>query len=269
VWFQTYQYRISGLDRPYLAQKILDECHSAGEFLRIVMDEVARQQAVPRWAVWGPDNLLHIPEITKTIPNALFLHMIRDGRDVALSMFKKGWIRPFPWDRKRGLIAAALHWRWKVERGRHYGQKVGQRYLEIHFEDLVCRPIETLTRIGRFVRHEFDYQRIRQTSMGTLRQPNSTFKGVDSKLASNPVGRWRKYLSESEVSELESIIGPLLAELGYPLEFQKESARGLPLKLMQGLYPCFYDFKEWLRMKTPLGRFVSTSRLRFDDAAPR
>jgi len=105
--------------------------------------------------------------------------------------------------------------------------------------------------------------------MGALRQPNSTFKGVDGTMTSDPVGRWRKYLSESEIAQLEGIIGPLLADLGYPLEFPKQSARGLPLKVMQDLYPRFYDLKEWLKMKTPLGRFVSTTRLRFDDAVPQ
>ena len=40
------------------------------------------------------------PEIKRQIPNALVVHIIRDGRDVALSYVKQGSAYPFPWDRK-------------------------------------------------------------------------------------------------------------------------------------------------------------------------
>lgn len=265
VWFRSYQYHISGLDRTLFEKEILEECHDAGDFLRILMDKITLQQGAERWVVWGPDNLLHIPEIARTIPTALFVHVIRDGRDVALSMSKEGWIRPFPWDRKGSLLVAALHWRWKLERGRYFGRQVGPRYLEIRFEDLVCRPQETLAEVGRFIGHEFDYERIMNTPMGALRQPNSTFKGSDGKPTSDPVGRWRKHLSQSDAVRLESVIGSLLQDLGYPLEFPAKQAERFSLKLMQTLYPAFFDVKEWLKMKTPVGRLVSTSRLRFDD----
>jgi hypothetical protein len=45
----------------------------------------AREQGVRRWADNTPFHLLYIEEIKKTIPNAQFVHMIRDGRDVAMS----------------------------------------------------------------------------------------------------------------------------------------------------------------------------------------
>jgi hypothetical protein len=269
VWFRTYQFYLSGLNRQYLEEKILDRCRNAGDFLAIVMDEIALQQGVERWAVWGPDNLLHIPEIARTIPNALFVHVIRDGRDVALSMCKEGWIRPFPWDRKRSLLAAGLHWKWKVERGRQFGKQIRERYLEIHFEDLVRKSTETLSNVGRFIGYEFDYDQIKKAPIGAVAEPNSTFKRPDGRPTSDPVGRWRKYLSRWDAAQLESVIGPLLEDLGYPLEFPPEQAPDLSVKLMQRLYPAFFDLKEWLRMRTPMGKFVSTSRLRFNDVVPR
>jgi sulfotransferase family protein len=267
VWFKSYQYRLSGLDRSLIEEKILEHCHNAGDFLTIVMNEIALRQGVERWAVWGPDNLLYIPVIARTVPGALFLHIIRDGRDVALSMNKKGFIRPFPWDKQRSLLAAALHWKWKVERGRQAGRQIPQRYLEIHFEDLVCKTRETLAEIGRFIGHDLDFERIQKQPIGTVRRPNSTFKGDDGKLTSDPVGRWKTHLSKKEIAQLESLIGPVLTELGYELEFPSaESAEemGIRVKLMKSLYPAFFELKEWLKMKTPFGRFVNVSRLQFD-----
>jgi hypothetical protein len=269
VWFRSYQYRLSGLDRNFIERKILAECHSNGDFLRIVMNEIALHQGVERWAVSGPDNLLYIPAIARMIPDALFIHMIRDGRDVALSMSKEGWIRPFPWDRERSLLVAALHWKWKVERGRRFGRQIMHRYLEIHFEDLVSRTTNTLADIGRFIGHDFDYEQIQRASIGTLRKPNSTFRGADGALASSPVERWKTYLTKSDIVRVESVIGPMLEELGYPLEFPAVHSRDLSVKLMKGLYPAFFDFKEWLKAKTPFGRLVSTNRLRFNDVVPQ
>jgi Sulfotransferase family len=266
VWFRSYQYRLSGLDRSSLERTILAECHSNGDFLRIVMEHVTLQQGAKRWAVWGPDNLLHIPSIAHTIPNALFIHVIRDGRDVALSLSKEGWIRPFPWDRGRRLLVAALHWKWKVERGRQFGRHIPSRYLEIRFEDLVTRAPETLANIGRFIGHQFDYGQIQKRSIGTLSKPNSTFVGTEDKLTFNPVGRWKNHLTMLQIANLESIIGSLLDELGYPLEFARTQPGELHLMLMSGLYPAFFGLKEWLKSRTILGRLISTNRLRFSDA---
>ena len=64
--------------------------------MRIVMGEMARQQGVERWADCTPDHLLYLAEIKKAIPEALVIHILRDGRDVALSLDKQRWIRPFP-----------------------------------------------------------------------------------------------------------------------------------------------------------------------------
>ncbi len=48
-------------------------------------------------AVWGPDNLLLMRWIKRELPDARFVHMVRDGRDVALSIWTQSWIRSFPW----------------------------------------------------------------------------------------------------------------------------------------------------------------------------
>jgi hypothetical protein len=268
VWFKSHQFRLSKLDRNLIEEKILRDCHNAGDFLNIVMSEVAHLQGMERWVVWGPDNLLHIPAIARTLPTALFLHIIRDGRDVAHSMNTKGFIRPFPWDKQRSLLVAALHWKWKVERGRHDGRQIPHRYLEIHFEDLVRRPRETMAEIGGFIGHDLDYDRIQKAPIGVVRTPNSTFKGPDGKPTSDPVGRWRTHLSKAEVVQIESAAGSLLRELGYELEFPAERPGGFPVKVMKHLYPAFFDLKEWLKIETPFGRLVSTKRLRFD-ATPK
>lgn len=264
VWFKSYQFRLSKLDGRLIEEKILRDCHSAGDFLTIVMNELARLQGAERWAAWGPDNLLYIPLIARTVPGAIFLHIIRDGRDVALSMNEKRFIHPFPWDRQRSLLVAALHWKWKVERGRAAGRDIPNRYMEIRFENLVRRTRETLQQIGAFIGHDLDYERIQRVAIGTVGRPNSTFEGADGRPTSEPVGRWKSFMSKAEVEQVESILGPLLDDLGYPLEFPVAGSRELAAKFMRVSYPAFFDLKEWLKMQTPFGRFVNTNRLQFN-----
>ena len=261
VWLQSYMCDASGLNHDYIKNKILSECKSTGHFLRILMEEVAHAQGVDRWAVWGPDNLLYMPWIKQELPDAVFIHMIRDGRDVAVSLNKEGWIRPFPWDRRRSLLVAALHWQWKVTRGRQLGRRVLPDYLEVRFEDLVARNRETLAEIGSFIGHDLDYDRIKDTAIGTLTDPNSSFK-AGREATYGPIGRWKQLLSSEDIARIESLISSLLEELGYPISASSPIPPSFERWIMQALYPRYFDTKQWLKLHTPLGRFVRTDRLR-------
>src|SRR5947199_4315446 len=107
-WLKSKLFQVSGLDASAISDKILRDCHGAGDFLRIVMEETARVQGVERWADSTPDHLLYIREIKREIPDALFVHIIRDGRDVALSYAKQGWAYPFPWTRNQQLAVERM-----------------------------------------------------------------------------------------------------------------------------------------------------------------
>jgi len=150
-WLRSRQFRRSGLDASKITEKVVRSVRNHGDFLRAVMEEMAQAGGFARWAVWGPDNLLHIPTIKQQIPDALFIHVIRDGRDVAVALNKKQFIRPLPWDGEHRLLVSGLHWMWKVRQGRRYGRGAGEDYMEIRFEDLVLQPRAALARIGAFI----------------------------------------------------------------------------------------------------------------------
>jgi hypothetical protein len=261
TWLRSKMYRISGLEQNSIRDKILNECQSRGDFLRILMGEVARSQGLSRWAVWGPDNLLCMTSIKAEIPDALFIHVIRDGRDVALSMHREGWIEPFPWDRRRGLLIAALHWKWKVERGIESGRSLGAGYLEVRFEDLVLKPQATLARISRFIAQDLDACEIRQRSIGTLAEPNSTFQEEVQANSLQPVERWRHLMSAGELGMVESSIGHLLQRLGYTLSTGEIARSCFQQRLADVLYSRYFDTKQWLKLHTVLGRMTSVERL--------
>src|ERR1700692_437216 len=109
MWMRSKGFARAGVEAGPLSSKLLAECRNGGDFMRIVMDEIAQSQGVPRWAVYDPDSVLHIAQIKRDLPDAVFVHIIRDGRAIALSLMKMQGFRPFPWSRQsRGLLETAL-----------------------------------------------------------------------------------------------------------------------------------------------------------------
>jgi len=109
------------------------------------MDAVAASQEVPRWVLYDPDNVLPHRAAEGLHSQRAFLHIIRDGRDIALSLKKMGGFRPLPWDgsETRSLVATALYWEWMVRNGHEHGSRFPSDYMEIHYEDLITQPRET------------------------------------------------------------------------------------------------------------------------------
>src|SRR5438270_2319026 len=180
AWRSSPLFAKSGLDAHQLDAEVITKCTNGGDFLRIMMEAMARQQGVERWADCTPDHLLYLDRIKETIPDALIVHIIRDGRDVALSLEKQGWIRPLPWDQGKELQAAALYWEWIVNTGRAHGRALGADYKEVRYEDLVDDPNATLAGLGEFIGQKLDYSEIERVGIGSVSQPNTSF-GKDAR----------------------------------------------------------------------------------------
>ncbi len=261
AWLRSKLFHRTGLTPEEIEPKILDDCRNAGDFLRIVMETIAHKQGVERWAECTPLHLLYLPLIKRFFPDALIIHIIRDGRDVAVSLNKIGWIRPYPWDKARSVVAAGLFWRWIVAKGRRHGRLFGANYREVHYEDLVNTPRETLAELGRFIDHDLDYDRIQQVALGSLQSPNSSFRD-EAKQDFSPVGRWKSTLSPAQIIELESAIGDLLVETGYdPITPRRELSPSANVQLMKLVYPNVFDMKLWLKSNTPLARTAAIGRM--------
>jgi hypothetical protein len=268
TWLRSKGFRRTGLDAAELSARILNECSTGGDFIRVVMDAVARSQQVQRWAVYDPDNVLHVERVKRDIPNALFVHIIRDGRDIALSLKKMGGFTPLPWDRNQtaSLVATSLYWEWMVHRGRAHGRKFPADYIEIRYEDLITKPHETLLKLGGFLDHDLDYDRIQRAGLGRLSETNSSFREEGAKEKINPLGRWKERLARADVAAIEATVGDCLQEHGYELSLPaSERRRGLRQSWMRGMYPAFLGSKLWLKLHTPVGRFASMSALDLEE----
>jgi Sulfotransferase family len=265
VWLRSKLFRVSGLEAGEIRGKILAQCRGGGDFLRIVMEEIAQKQGVRRWADCTPDHLLSMEEIKRDIPEALFIHIIRDGRDVALSYVQQKWSHPLPWDRDDGLAVAALYWEWVVREGRAQGARLGADYREVRFEELITNPRQTLAELSSFIDHDLDYDKIQEAGIGSVSRPNSSFSGEASENF-NPVARWKIKMSAEEIARLEQIIGDLLLELGYGLGAGNRLSRDLRARRLRATYLPMFEAKNWMK-KTPLGRLVGLNLLEVESAS--
>jgi hypothetical protein len=253
-----YLGKVPGLDVEPLARRALAAAENPAAFLPRLMEEITRTQGMERWLEATPPHVLYMDEITRAVPDALFVHVIRDGRDCALSSDGQHWIATLPWDRAHRTGVAALYWEWMVRSGRRWGRAHPDRYIEVRFEDLVGRPGDTLAAIGRFIDHDLDYDRVLANPVHSLKKPNTSFREEHAKGAFNPVGRWKDARASEDVRLCEQLVGPYLEELGYARAFARSGSAWTRARL-RACYMGYFKTKHLLKAHTPLGRIMTST----------
>jgi hypothetical protein len=81
-WLRTRHFEMSGLDAAELTRRVVNDCRSTGDFLRVFMQMIADAQGVARWSDCTPAHVAHLARIKAEIPDARVIHVIRDGRVV-------------------------------------------------------------------------------------------------------------------------------------------------------------------------------------------
>ena len=168
--------------------------------------------AATRWGDKTPVNTLYMSEIRKLFPRALFIHMLRDGRDVVCSLLS---IDP---PLCSGLREAARRWVVFVRMAMLFGDRYPNQYLEVRYEELVTAPKRQLERICRFLDIDLQKSMLEHHKRGA--KPDDLIRaqhltGALEPIHARSVGRWMREFTPGEVAELERLIGPQLDRMGY------------------------------------------------------
>jgi Sulfotransferase family len=169
-----------------------------------------------------PAYVRWIPALADWFPTARFVHVVRDGRDVCLSLLdpknekKRAQLAAFSTWVDDPVATAALRWEWDVRLGREGGAAVGaDRYLELRYEALVGDPDAACRSLCTFLGLEAREEMVRFHE-GRSRPG----EGRDAKHAWGPVTaglrEWRRDMAAGDRARIEAVAGPLLDELGYP-----------------------------------------------------
>lgn len=204
---------------------LADGTHEKHEMLSIFAGHEAALHGKVRWCEQTPRNVYYIESIRSVFPEARFLQVIRDPRDVLLSQ-KNRWKRrrltdPSKWPR-REMIRQWLNYHpitiLKLWQGanRRVAQYSGQPFFHaFRYEDLLTRPEPTLRRICEFLQIEFTPEMLNVPHVGSsLKADRPAERGLNAA----KVDGWRQGgLSASEIYLCERMAGPLMREFGYEL----------------------------------------------------
>jgi hypothetical protein len=197
------------------------------EGFRIFYRLYAKQQGKPRYGDKTPIYCEHVARIKSILPEARFVHIVRDGRDVSLSL-RRMWFAP-----GQDIRTLALYWQQMVRKARDAGRRSGA-YLEVSYEDLVHNPQPVLETVCRFIEIDFDpamlrywertperlnEHRTRRRTDGTLLVSREQ-RLMQQSLTMRPpqpdrIFRWKEEMTAHERSEFLRIAGDTLDELGY------------------------------------------------------
>lgn len=260
-WGISKQFTRSGMEIGQFQEEARGYCNSYVEFLTFFMNSMAKKQGKKRWAEKTPSHIRHMRELSKAFNNARFIHIIRDGRDVALSRRKLGWIGIRSSDPLKRLLFSAIDWEITVRNGRRTGNKLGHNYLEIRYEDLISNIEGVLTKINQFADVKIDRQKIKDISMGSLKKANTAFGEKMDGISGKAMERWRKDLTEEELTCLNIAIGKSLRELGYNVPEgggMKEFGLYWKTKYLKLFYKALIQTKKILKQKLLIGHFLPT-----------
>lgn len=259
AWVRTEVHRRTGISDERLGELVRGGVRSAADFLGVVMGAVCEAQGARRWSDCTPENAAHVEELARAFPQARFLHVVRDGRDVAVSMAKKGMAHAMARDAGREVEVAAVLWEWFVQRAREGCAALGERALEVRYEELVGDRAGVLARVEEFLDHRIDVARVEEVGLGSVSRPNTSFEEDLEGGEFQPVERWRSLLDAEELARVEGLVGETLLELGYELALRREDA--VEDDGLKGRYQRSIAVRQWLKRHTPLGRKTDDSAL--------
>ena len=184
--------------------------------VRSVYAAYASTAGADRYGDKTPPFVLHMELLAGLFPEARFVHVVRDGRDVARSLVQTSF-------GPNRLARAAEVWTRRVTAGRASGARLGpERHLEVRYESLVGEPAATLRSVCAFLELEFGDEMLHPEDAEMLLPEGERAHHANLAMPVTPGLRdWRRDMPDADVALVEAVAGDLLSELGYERRFPK------------------------------------------------
>jgi hypothetical protein len=189
-------------------------------FVTALYDEFAAMSGKPIAGEKTPDFVRRIPLLHQLYPQSKFVHIIRDGRDVALSSVEwagKG-IGPSKFElfEQHPVATTAMWWCWQVASGRKDGATLPKGlYHEVRYEHLVDEPDEALRGITDFLGIPYEPKMARYHEGKASYEPSASAKSAWLPVTKG-LRDWQAQMSPRDLQVFEALAGDLLDALGYP-----------------------------------------------------
>ena len=194
----------------------LREGMTTREAIAAIFETYAERQGKPRWGDKTPLYMQQLPLLERLLPDARWVHLVRDGRDAALSFLElpEGFAGR-TWAQPRTVAQFAARWRTEILAARRLGRHSGARYLELRYEDLVAEPERELRRVCEHTSLPWE-----ATMLDHTRVSDTAHMPEHRNLAQPPtpgLRDWRSQMSGEDALAFEQVAGDVLRSSRYEL----------------------------------------------------
>jgi hypothetical protein len=171
----------------------------------------AAQHGKPRWADKTPHYVHHVDHLLQVWPDARFVILVRDGRDVALSLKRMPFGPNNAW-------AAAQWWARGIRAGRRAAADHPEAVLTVRYEDVASAPRTEVPRICDFlgVAYHDDMLALEKVDRSKIVSDQASwFPTIFEGITTGAVGRWRTEMSARDQRIFSALAGDELAAHGY------------------------------------------------------
>ncbi len=188
--------------------------------------QLARHSGMTRWGDKTPEYVYHLPVLYRLWPDAQYIHIVRDGRDVALSIFQQEF-------GAKNVYKAASDWREQMLLVRDFSQCMPpEQFLEIRYEDFLGSTGETFRKLADFLGVDIN---------ATGFEPLTA--ALQQEIKADNFNKWRQGLTVPQQRLYEQIAGDVLSGYGY----ETAHCEAQPMGVAQHWYWTLDDkFRHWI-----------------------
>lgn len=224
--FRRWELNSSDVELQWIADRPID----LPSAIRSVFRCYALREGKELFGDKTPSFVTGIPELAKAFPESRFIHIVRDGRDVALSLVDRKHQPPHT------LPDGAIFWAKRVQQGQSGGSRIGaNRYRAIRYEDLVDGPESMLRSLCAFLSLPFDPEMLAYSGRGARAAAYFDFPEFHTHLTRPPtkgLRDWRRTMSRHDQELVQSLCGDVLRQFGYvPVSVPTSGTRQAVLRL--------------------------------------
>lgn len=184
------------------------------ELFRVIYETAARQHGASFWLCKSMKNVFYAEGIEQTGLRPYYIYLYRDGRDVALS-FQKAIVG------EKHIYALARNWMNDQEEALRLKARTPEgRFFSLSYEALVAEPRQVMQSLCRFLGVPYsdkvmEYYKSKESENTAV--AGKMWSNVTKPILKNNTQKFLRELSADDIAIFESVAGPTLQKLGYPL----------------------------------------------------
>jgi hypothetical protein len=182
---------------------------SIGSVLSIPFELYAEKRNKHHWGDKTPKHIRRVVALAQTFPGAKFIHLVRDGRDVALSFMAVAF-------GPNDIDKAAWRWRRTIRKANLAEKQIGaENFLTVRYEDLVEHPEQKLQEICNFLGEQYYQEMITAGNLTDIGEHWKGFELVHSSPTKSRVGRWRQEMKDQDRAWFDAVNYSYLKQYDY------------------------------------------------------